>query len=364
MIHKRYVVSLLFWVGVCLVLPTQAAFAGSPPILSNLNAQEDSKAVGTVRLESNQAGVLNVSWDSPTVAPVDYRVNWARVDEDFPTWTDNAGNAFPTTPSYTISGLDQGVRYKVRVRARYRPDAPGAWSAVVEAVVASGVATNTPTPTDTPAHTPTPTPTVTPAHTPTPTPTDTPAEARLADTPTPTPTATPAEVRLADTPTPTPTATAAEDSKAVGTVRLESNQAGVLNVSWDSPTNAPVDYRVNWARTDEDFPTWTVSVGNAFPTTPSYTITGLDQGIRYKVRVRARYQSDTPGAWSAVVEADVASGVATNTPTATPTDTPTPTPTATPVEVRLADTHTNANARRGQACRHAYTNPNGNGGNG
>ena len=312
MIHKRYVVSLLFWVGVCLVLPTQAAFAGSPPNLSIFNAQEDSKAVGTVRLESNQAGVLNVSWDSPTDAPGDYRVNWARVDEDFPTWTDSAGNAFPTTPSYTITGLDQGVRYKVRVRARYQPDTPGAWSAVVEAGVASGVATNTPT--ATPTATPTPTPTAMPADT-------------------PTPTATPVY-------TPTPTATAAEDSKAVGTVRLESNQAGVLNVSWDSPTNAPVDYRVSWARTGEDFPSWTVSAGNAFPTTPSYTITGLDQGIRYKVKVRARYQPDTPGAWSAVVEADVASGVATNTPTATPTDTPTPTPTATPAEVRLADTPT------------------------
>ena len=90
-------------------------------------AQEDTKAIGAVRVESNQPGVLDVSWDAPTDTPRDYRVNWARVGEDFPTWTDSSGNAFPTTSSYTITGLDQGVRYKVKVRARY-DGPPGAWS--------------------------------------------------------------------------------------------------------------------------------------------------------------------------------------------------------------------------------------------
>ena len=57
--------------------------------------------------------------DAPTKTPRDYRVNWARVGERFPTWTDLSGNAFPTSSSYTITGLDEGVRYKVKVRARF-----------------------------------------------------------------------------------------------------------------------------------------------------------------------------------------------------------------------------------------------------
>ena len=117
-----------------------------------------------------------------TNTPRDYRVNWARVGKNFPTWTDSSGNAFPTTPSYTITGLDQGVRYKVQVRARY-VGRPGGWSDIVEAVVAPAAPTTTPTDTPVPATTPT------------------------------------------DTPL----------SKAVGAVSVVSNQPGELTVSWAAP---------------------------------------------------------------------------------------------------------------------------------
>ena len=80
-------------------------------ILDTVYAPEDTKAIGAVQLESNQPGVLEVSWDAPTETPCDYRVNWARVGENFPAWTDFSGNAFPTSSSYTITDLDQGVRY-------------------------------------------------------------------------------------------------------------------------------------------------------------------------------------------------------------------------------------------------------------
>ena len=197
------------------------------------------------------------------------------MNEDFLTWTDLSGNAFPTSPSYTITGLDQGVHYKVRVRARY-DGLSGAWSDIVEAVVASAASTATPTSTATPIP--------------------------------------------ADTATPTSTLTQ-EDAKAIGAVHLESNQPGELKVSWDAPTDTPRDYRVSWARVNEDFLTWTDSSGNAFPTSPSYTITGLDQGVRYKVIVRARYDGP-PGAWSDEVEAVVASAAPTATDTAIPTPAP------------------------------------------
>ena len=109
------------------------------------------------------------------------------------------------------------------------------------------------------------------------------------------------------TDTPAPPTNTPEDPKAVSRVQLVSGQAGVIDVSWDTPSQAPKDYRVNWAKVGEGFPTWTDLSGNAFPTSNSYTITGLDHGARYKVRLRARYQSGGPGDWSARYEIDVAS---------------------------------------------------------
>ena len=138
-------------------------------------AQEDTRAIGAVQLESNQPGELHVSWDPPTDTPRDYRIIWARVGEDFLSWTDSRGNAFPTSPSYTITGLDEGVRYKVRVRARYASGNAGGWTDVVEAIVASApTATYTPTPTATNTATLVPTVTYTAAPEPTATHTATP----------------------------------------------------------------------------------------------------------------------------------------------------------------------------------------------
>ena len=327
MIHRKRSMTIPIGLGVWSAIFLLTMSIGSLIVLDNVYAQEDTKAIGAVQLESNQPGELHVSWDAPTDTPRDYRVAWARVGENFKTWTDLSGNAFPTTSSYTITGLDQGVRYKVRVRARY-DGPPGAWSATFEAVVASAP---TATATDTPTATATDTPTATATDTPTATATDTPT-ATATDTPTATAT---------DTPTPI----AATDSRAVGAVRLVSNQPGVLEVSWDTPTETPRDYRVAWARAGDGFRTWTDSSWNAFPTTSAYTITGLEVGVRYKVKVRARY-SGSSGPWTDPVEAVVASApTATPTPTftATPTATATatPTPTATPTATATA-THTPA----------------------
>ena len=87
-----------------------------------------------------------------------------------------------------------------------------------------------------------------------------------------------------------------------------------------------------WARVGENFPSWRDSNGNAYPTSPSHSITDLDEGVRYKVQVRARYNG-TSGSWTEPVEAVVASA-ATATPTSTPSATPIPTatPTETPSE--------------------------------
>ena len=308
------------------------------------NAQEDTRAIVTISVESTQPGELIVSWEPPAETPHDYRISWAKVGEEFLTWTDSTGNAFPTSPPYTITDLDEGVSYKVILRARYGGTS-GAWTEPVEAVVAAES-----TPTATVTHTPLPedtaTPTATATHTPQP-----------EDPPTPTETATHTP-QPEDPPTPTETATLTttatqENSRAVVAIGVGSFQPGVLTVTWSAPPETPHDYRISWARVGEDFLTWTDSTGNAFPTSPPYTITDLDEGVSYKVILRARY-GGTSGPWTEPVEAVVASEP-------TPTSTPTPTVAAQAQEeiqdiYRNADTHSGGSGARGNPGGYAYRN--------
>ena len=104
---------------------------------TNTPVTTDVKAVANVQLSSNQPGELALSWDAPSRTPRDYRVNWAKAGESFPRIRDNIGNAFPTSPSYTISSLDGGFTYKVKIRARYTGEPNGDWTEEYTAVVAS-----------------------------------------------------------------------------------------------------------------------------------------------------------------------------------------------------------------------------------
>ena len=194
-------------------------------------AQQDDGAISALTLTSDSPGTLDVSWEAPTgAAPTDYRVNWARSDEDYPSWTDNAANLHPTTTSQQLTDLDEGVEYKVRVRARYydgaRAENPwsGPWAEATRQVAAQ------------------------------------------------------------------PGVQAQQDDGAISALTLTSDSPGTLDVSWEAPTGAaPTDYRVNWARSDEDYPPWTDNAANLHPTTTSQQLTDLDEGVEYKVRVRARY---------------------------------------------------------------------------
>ena len=108
-----------------------------------------NRDVGVVRLSSNQPGELNAAWDLPQEAPDDYRIRWAKVGESYLTWTDSSGNAFPTGPSYTITGLVGGARYKVQVRPRYE-EGPRPWSDEAEITVLGWPTNTQPPPTNTP----------------------------------------------------------------------------------------------------------------------------------------------------------------------------------------------------------------------
>ena len=114
------------------------------------NAQVAGRTISNLQLSHNDDGDLLISWDAPELAPRDYRVMWAKSSENYKTWTDTTGNAFPTNASHTVSGLDRGHEYKVKVRARYS-NGSGPWSTEVQHTIPEEqTAPPTPEPSDAP----------------------------------------------------------------------------------------------------------------------------------------------------------------------------------------------------------------------
>ena len=231
-----------------------ATFGG---VFAVAHAQQADGAISGLTLTSDAPGTLAISWIAPDRAPTDYRVNWARADESYPSWTEDTGNRYPLTTSLQLTGLDQGVEYKVQVRARYRAgaDADSPWSG--DWLEATMVVAAEPEPVSVPQATPEPTP----------------------------------------EPTPTP------ERGAIGGPTVTQYNTGHVRITWPAPPaphHEPTDYRINWARSADEFPSYTEDDGNAYPDRPSYLLGGLQHGAEYKVRIRARYSpNDQYGAsWS------------------------------------------------------------------
>ena len=111
-------------------------------------------------------------------------------------------------------------------------------------------------------------------------------------------------------------AEAQQDDKATSNLGLSSTNPGELVITWDAPSDAPDDYRVTWKKSTAKWPSYknenTVQGGNAFPTGRSHTVTDLEEGTEYSVRVRARYHDgngnvEQSGPWTATQEITVAS---------------------------------------------------------
>ena len=213
-------------------------------------AQDADGAITGLTLSSDSPGTLTVSWDTASPTPTDYRVDWANSGESYRSYQVDEGHVYPegNLTTVTITGLEAGVDYKVRMRTRYNQGehANSPWSGPW-------------------------------------------AEARLAvaaePEPTPEPTATPE-------PTPTPAPDPTPEDGAIGSPTATDDNAGWLVIAWEAPQaphDAPTDYRVNWARSDDDYPSYTEEHGNAHPATPTHTLEGLDQDTEYKIRIRARY---------------------------------------------------------------------------
>ena len=87
------------------------------------------------------------------------------------------------------------------------------------------------------------------------------------------------------------TAEAQGDPGAVANLQLTSTSAGELTVSWDAASPVPTDYRIDWAKSGEDYKSWKVDEGHKYPdpSATTATITDLAHDTEYKIRMRARY---------------------------------------------------------------------------
>ena len=120
------------------------------------------------------------------------------------------------------------------------------------------------------------------------------------------------------------TAEAQGNPGAVANLQLSSTSAGELTVSWDAASPTPTDYRVDWAKSTEDYKSWKVDDGHVYlaETATTATITDLDNDTEYKIRMRARYYKGEHmgkswgGPWA----------TATITVAGEPAETPTPEP--------------------------------------
>ena len=81
------------------------------------------------------------------------------------------------------------------------------------------------------------------------------------------------------------------DDGAITGLTLTSTTAGTLTVSWDAASPTPTDYRVDWAKSTEDYKSWKVDDGHVYTaeTDTTTTITDLSHDTEYKIRMRARY---------------------------------------------------------------------------
>ena len=127
---------------------------------------------------------------------------------------------------------------------------------------------------------------------------------------------------------------------AITGLTLTSDAPGTLTVSWDTASPTPTDYRIDWAKSPDDYQSWKVDEGHKYPdpSATTATIADLDHDTEYKIRMRARYYkgehmgNSWGGPWA---EATITvAGEPAETPT--PETSPEPTPEAGTIETLTA----------------------------
>ena len=242
------------WRWVLLAAILLAAVTIGAFYFSVVQAQETNGAITGLTLTSDTPGTLTVSWDTASPAPTDYRVDWAKSTEGYKSWKVDEGHVYPaeTAKTVTITDLAHDTEYKIRMRARYyKGEHEGKSWGGPWAEESLQVAANT---------------------------------QQEPATPTPEPTPTPAPGALDE-------------------VNSTDDGSGGLVLSWQAPAaphDQPADYRVNWAKSADEYPSYTQEDANAYPTNSTHTLEGLEYDTEYKIQIRARYyqgeHEDSP--WS------------------------------------------------------------------
>ena len=108
------------WQLVLMAVILLAAAATSGLYITTVQAQSHGAITG-LTLSSDTPGALTVSWDPASPTPTDYRVDWAKSDEDYQSWKVDEGHLYleDTATIATITDLDHDTEYKIRMRARY-----------------------------------------------------------------------------------------------------------------------------------------------------------------------------------------------------------------------------------------------------
>ncbi len=261
------------------IMKITAAGDGSPPpplatastVSSPTPEQYATGQLTSLKLTTSEVGNILVEWippSSPTnndgaFPPDDYRVSWAKGDESFPSASTTAGNADVAGASYALTGLDSGEIYRVRVRANYpagalylQPAWNGPWTEL-QIVVASPDSERT-------------------------------GRTVLLPAVIPEPVVAPVPAKYAQ--------------GQLATMRLESPEAGNIEASWTAPPRptgkAPSAYQVNWAQHGSPYPDSNASTSYVEVAGASHTLTGLESGHTYRVRVRAGYDQGLHTAWT------------------------------------------------------------------
>ena len=317
-------------------------------------AQGQPGTINNLSLTSISPGEFTITWDTPNPVPSDYRLRWAEESLDFLSHSApneaNRGSEYPEAQdtSITLTDLTKGSTFKVQIRTRYTSggenDAPwsGPWTtAATQRVKDDLPATPTGLSTSQVTHD-----SVTLSWTAPSRGTITgyrvlrgadanSLSATVADTGSTdtqytdqnvvaettyvyavqalSPDGDSAQSQTATAITsapPTPTAEPTTEpppppaSDEVTGLALSSETAGELVITWNTPTDEPTDYRVSWAPADEEYLPFseenTTRLGNSYPSgdTTTLTLTGLPEGISYRVIIRARYEGAS-GPWTA-----------------------------------------------------------------
>ena len=109
------------WRSIFLSVMLLAAIIFGALYVEVAQAQGVNGAITGLTLSSDAPGSLTVSWDAASPNPTDYRVDWAKSDEDYQSWKINEGHKYPdpSATTTTITDLAYDTEYKIRMRARY-----------------------------------------------------------------------------------------------------------------------------------------------------------------------------------------------------------------------------------------------------